>query len=277
MSTTLLELREMVALNTKDGWELTATAPSGDARTFKDALNLYEDIDYFRGCEVCLTSGTNRGEVRRVTGSDRDTQTITLTAPDLPAIPQPGDTAILVNRRGHGFRIQELDRALNTAIRQAHPQNKVPMGEVLTDLYSADLVSVVIPDAYTHLILPATSWQDTDGLWHPIRPAPAPCLNGVWVEISPTPTLSLGGDVRWWADGRPLRIAGYGRAAPLADMDDATTTDPEWLAAEASAMLLLGMRREENLAWGQYWKNLADALRPKLARNSAAGTVKIRD
>jgi flagellar hook-associated protein 2 len=69
------------------------TPSSTTTFTESDFANVYDD-DFFVGATVTFTSGTNNGEVRKVTDFDSSTGLITLDSA-LPAAPASGDTYII--------------------------------------------------------------------------------------------------------------------------------------------------------------------------------------
>lgn len=272
MATTLNALVRAIADAVRDLHEATATSATSSTSTFKAAEDLYEDDRYFRGAEAYVAAGTaaNLGLTRRISDNDLETQTLTFVTP-LNVIAQVGDKLEITNLSSQGWRRVDYIRAANAAITEAHPHNRVVSTANGATTFLTDGL-VAIPTAFTHLY--GVEWQDTNGLWWPIRFTSTPSQGWFidWTSLS----VGLRGDVAGSANGRPLRFLGFTRAAELVNGSDSTETDKEYLVNYAAGSLILAKRREDNQSFGQYFLNRADALRAKMVRPAPAGTVQVR-
>lgn len=273
---TLAELRRAVARLVKDYQSVTATATSSDKTSFTDTRNLWEDRDRFRGADILFTSGTNSGLKRRITGSTLAGSISWAqgadTTVETTAIPQAGDTADVFNLKGRGYRIEHYNEALSTALKMGHPQTRLVRVETLTPALVTTVDRYAIPANFTHVT--KLQYQDSTG-WHDLPKSGG--ANYRWEVDLQNMEIALDQGIRYQLDGKPVRLTGYQRHTDLVNDTDICNVDDEWLISKATGLLLLADRNEENLAWGQYWLNRADAMFPRMASTSVPGTIKVRD
>lgn len=274
--TTRATLRRNIADSLMDLIELEATA--GSTTTFTDPLALLDTDHAFRGAEILVTSGANQGEVRRVYDSDEDSQTLTLT-PALGTAVAAGVTAELYNLKSVGFRVDAYNRAVNRAILDAFPNNAMLVEDELADAFDADAGVVEIPAQFSHV---SQVWyQDpSTGVWCEVPVALSGQLDqDGWAIRHGTLEVSIGGNAAADADGKTIRLVGYGQPAPLDDDTDLTDTDPQWVQFYAAWLLLAsrGRKDAEVYALMGLLKNQADMSLAKMSmRPWLNNTVRVR-
>lgn len=242
-TTTLSELRRSVAEEFGDFLELIATGADADNTVIDENRIVLADKAY-AGSQAYVKSGTalNVGETRFVVGSSTSAHSIQVN-PEFPAITQAGDVIWLFNLRGKGFRVNEIDRAINRAIRHARSYTTLELIAVLVDPFDKADPVMTVPDYFTGIA--SVEYEDADGLWQEIRRSPSPSGNG-WFLL-PGRILRILGTEQCPVDGMTVRLHGEGLPLELAADDDETTIGGEWLIFQACAYLArTGMERLPN-------------------------------
>jgi hypothetical protein len=278
VGTTLQSLIEQVADNLSDLLQIVATQDGADdGRTWIDDLNLSAiSMKSLKGADlyVTLAAGSNLGRNVRVLDSTSDPPaTLTLT-PALPEMVATGDQADLVNLESRGVRWQTYARVINQAIGLTFPNYLEPMTYAVPTLFDRTAPTVAVPNL-THIA--RVDWLDTDGTWQEI---PAAVYGNVgwngWAWDDFYQVLVIGGEQGLWADGKTVRVVGYGRPQPLGAPTDVTGVDPEWLVATVTATLERRKGDPRLLAVASMDQNIADTMRTKMGVQLPADTVRIR-
>jgi hypothetical protein len=270
---TLGDLRRAVARKVRDLLVLTATQ-SGSQQSLTDEMNLVANTDYYRGSEMLVISGDaqNVGLRRRVTASSGDALSISW-VPALPVGIQEGDVVELYNHGSVRARITDYNNAINDAIAEAFPQNRVLLSQTLTDPFVWSVGTIDIPEPF--IWLSSVEYQWSDGQWFPIYAAKDEGYPG-WSIAPNTTVLTIRGNYAASADGRLIRLTGYGKEMPLVLDTDRTNTDREWVVGSAAASLTVGQLDQSTYPIGQNWANRADQLRAKMARSALPDTQRVR-
>ena len=137
---TFLQLITRLAHELNDAMSLAATS-NGSTTTFVDNVNINSSRESYDGWEWFGTSSPNSDVIATVTTTSVSTITIT------PAVTSTttGSTALLVNRRGRGFRIQDYKRAINGAIQDFNGLARIPVVETIAAVFDADTGTIAIP------------------------------------------------------------------------------------------------------------------------------------
>ncbi len=228
-------LRRRVLLELGDMKVLRATANGTDS-TFIDAINLIGEPNAYIDRQVLFTGGTsaNLGVVTQVNGSSKNERALSF-ATTLPAATMTGDECELINTRGIGFTFDDVHRAINAAIADAAREATVLAAANAT--FDRATGSIAIPDEWS--VFSGLQWQDRCDRWRGIIPAGR--LGGAgWSVDRVSRTVQIAGDWAYKLDGRPVRLSGATDPAPLTQDSDETVVNPDWLVAEAAAVLLQG-------------------------------------
>lgn len=275
------ELIRRISFELGDRKDLVATANSA-ASVITDTNNLTDEANYLEDREVLCVRGNpaNVGLSRAVSGSSRETRSLTVASP----FPQPirvGDTFIVVKFRGTGWRIWEYVQAINSSISEAADYHNVQVRDSLemTDRFSDGTGIVMIPDTWTHLASLSVHHGGVAGPGQTYRGPAVPdntATRNAWRGI---PRAQRRGDAGYWLNGYEAEISGswrtwgsttgviqaIGYTAPqeLDGPQDWTTINPEWLVSQCCAKLLrAGLdrdRQREGLA--SYYQSRADSAR----------------
>jgi len=226
-------LRRRVLLELGDLKVLTATA-NGTDQTFIDAINLIGEPNAYIDRQVLFTGGTsaNLGVINQVNGSSKNSRSLSL-AVTLPAATAIGDECELINTRGVGYTFQDVHQAINKAIAEAARECTILV--TADDTFSQSAGSVAIPESWS--VFSGIQWQDSIGRWRGIVPAPRLAGPG-WSVDRVNRAVLIGGDWASKLDGRPVRMTGATDPGPLNEDSDETPVNPDWLVAEAAAILL---------------------------------------
>jgi len=228
---TFLQLITRLAHEMSDCVALTATA-NGTTTTFTDNVNINASRESYDGWEWFGASSPNLDATATVTATA--TNTITFT----PALTSTvsGNTALLVNKRGRGFRIQEYKRAINAAIQDFNGIARIPTIEAVALAYTDD-------DGFGTIAVPAdcaecyrVEYQNTEGRWREIKRAMTPGTDG-WTAEPSTGTIRVEGEPSLMADGYSIRLLGYKRQAPLSALTDTCTFDATGIVLRAAFLL----------------------------------------
>lgn len=267
---TFLQLITRLAHELNDCVTLAATT-NGTTTTFVDNVNVNASRESYDGWEWFGTSSPNSDVIATVTGTSTNTITIT------PAVTSTttSSTALLVNKRGRGFRIQDYKRAINGAIQDFNGAALIPTVETITPVFDMD-------DGY--LTVPATlaeayriEYQNTEGRWREVKRA-FPSGGDGWTAEPSNAVIRIEGEPGWMADTYTVRIHGYKRQALLTSLTDACSFDSGGIVARAAYLLCRSaMDRDPKFAqMTLIFKNEGDAALSRLRTLRAPGTVQIR-
>lgn len=269
----LRELRRQVAADLGDLYLFTATQDT-NATSVKDAVTFARQVHHFRGMEVTFTEGTvaNVGLSRVVQDSDGVAQTVTF-SPNLPDIVHEGDEGELHDYRSDGWTFSEKNEAINAAIARAGEQHaSVPITQDTTDPFDASEPFFDIPLAFSHFA--GLYFEDRDGIEKMM-----PVLH--WTVDVYEAKVWIRERFRSRYDGKPMRMIGRSRPAPLTEDTHTTPIPSEWIVAEAKA-LLLESDLTASMTQGNRDRLLnmnrtgADARRPLIVNRGLPNTVRIR-
>lgn len=236
---------------------LCAATANGSTTTLVDTLNLYRNDNELKGRHVYFSGGTsgNLGQSARITGNTQSTSTITFTA--VPSATATGDEAEIWNTRNIGATVQEVHDQINFCLGSVAD---LFVTAASSSLGTFDFDSPVLDLPADWRFFAGLDWQDTLGLWHPVKPAD-------WRLDKANRTVELLNRPRSLASGQSVRARGYTVPALLTSDSDTTGVNAEWLAYQASANLALAIA-PRSLDGGaalerraQYWQNLADQRR----------------
>ncbi len=240
--------------------ELTATV-GGTPSTFVDQLNLYKESGTLRGRMLYLTSGTNASLVRRVQSNDKDTYTLSLDSA-LPLATAAGDLAQLYNFRDQGVSIAMVHSAINHAIMYVREDYRVPVADAIAGTFAYD--APVLTLSSTIKAFAGVDIQSDEGEWIE--------LPGYDTHVDQwARTLTLKGYTLGTADGRALRVRGFGYPTTLTNDSTDCPVDFEWLIQQAAANVLFELARKRldpsvNERWAQFRQDLADERRVKVTQ-----------
>jgi hypothetical protein len=215
--------------------DLFVASATGTTTTLIDTVNgnrqdnsLNERIGIFSGG----TAG-NLGDIVRVSGNTRSTQTITFT-PTLSDATAALDELELWNRRDQGVSPRDVNDLINDAIVDVGEQSPIPAldSEVAFD-FDDPLISV--PAAWEAVT--GVEWEDDLTLWHPV---PRADIRVDRVQRK----VELMGRSRELASGRMVRVRGANMAVALASDSDTTSVNFEWICKYVSVHVLYMMREK---------------------------------
>ena len=267
---TFLQLITRLAHELNDCVTLTATA-NGNTTTYRDNVNVNASRESYDGWEWFGTSSPNSDVIATVTGTSTNTLTIT------PAVTSTttGSTALLVNKRGRGFRIQDYKRAINGAIQDFNGTALIPTVEAIVSVFDADTGTIAVPAtlAEAHRI----EWQNSQGRWREIKRALTAGGDG-WTAEPSNAVIRIEGDPAYQVDGYAVRIHGYKRQALLSALSDACSFDSGGVVARA-AYLLTRSALDRDPKYAQMvlvYKNESEEALSRLRILRAPGTVQVR-
>ena len=226
---TFLQLITRLAHEMNDCVALEATT-NGSTTTFVDNVNVNASRESYDGWEIFFTSSPNLGEIATVTGTSSNTITFT------PALTSTttGSTAILVNKRGRGFRIQDYKRAINGAIQDFNGTALIPTIETISPVFDADDGYLTVPadlaEAYR------IEYQNTQGRWLEVKWASRAGSDG-WTAEPSAAVIRIEGPPADAANGYTVRIHGYKRQALLSALTDTCAFDSGGIVARAAYLL----------------------------------------
>ena len=260
MGVSLARLRRDVGGQIGEVLVCTATA-TGTTSTFIDTVRLVQGDNTLAGRQAVMTTAAtaaNQGVVRLVTGNAQAAGVITV-RPDFAAAPVAGDVIELYAKHGAGPTIEDLNRAINRAIRDA-AANALVEDVSTTSTYDPDSSTLTLDSDWTHFIGAEVQDEETE-TWAPLP----------WWGLDPVArTVNLGYRVHGNGqyDGHLVRLRGYTTPGELTADSDETAINPEWLVARASyhALITTASRRspaDANQALGlaQVYREEADRLR----------------
>jgi hypothetical protein len=229
---TLLELVARLANDLDDRVDIAATT-NGTTTTFVDNVNINSSTRSYDGWEFWGTSSPNANIIATVTGTS--TNTITLT----PAMTSTttASTAMLVNKLGRGFRIQEYKRAINAAITDFNGVARIETIEEIATVFDEETQTVTIPATLAEVY--RVEYQTSEGFWQEIRRATPHGGNG-WTAEPSAAVIRIEGDPAYIADGYTVRLHGYKFQDQLSAQADICYYEPGGIVARAAYYLCRG-------------------------------------
>jgi hypothetical protein len=211
-------------------YQSAEASAAGETGQLTDPINLARETDYFKGMQVVFTDpdSDNYLHIATVTRSDGPLRTIYFEPPVPTSIPE-GDTIDLYNFRGRGSTYNQYNRHINDAITIAREQHALIPHSVEGDTeYNYTTRRLTIPDALTSFAY--ITFEDYQGRTRNITP------RNLRVDRL-TREVVLGYSTSGWNGYMPTFV-GYAQPSLLADEDDTTGIDPEWLFNEVKAQVL---------------------------------------
>lgn len=229
---TLLELVTRLANDMDDIVSLTATG-NGSTTTFVDNVNVNATRESYDGWEFWGTSSPNAGIIATVSGTSGSTITF---APAMTST-TTSSTAILVNKRGRGFRIQDYMRAINNAITDFNGIARIESIQNVATAFDADTGTATVPT--TMLEAYKVEYQNSEGIWCEIRKA-TPRGGYGWTAEPANAVIRIEGPPAYDANGYTLRMHGYTMQAALSSQSDVCYFDAGGITARAAFYLCRG-------------------------------------
>jgi hypothetical protein len=267
---TYLQLITRLAHELNDCIEVTATS-NGTTTTFVDNVNINSSRESYDGWEFFGTSSPNLGIIATVTGTSSATITIT------PAVTTTAstNTALLVNKRGRGFRIQEYKRAINGAIQDFNGTALIPVIEAIAAAFDADAGTVAMPSTLAEAY--RVEYQDSQDRWREVRRALSPGADG-WTAEPAGAVIRIEGCLKDEIDGYDIRIHGYKRQSLLSALTDVCSFDSGGIVARAAYRLTMAaLDRDPKYAQQLLiFRQEADEAMSRLRVLRQPGTVSVR-
>ena len=267
---TFLQLITRLAHELNDCVALTATT-NGSTTTFRDNVNVNASRESYDGWEWFGTSSPNSDVIATVTGTATDTLTIT---PPVTST-TTSSTALLVNKRGRGFRIQDYKRAINGAIQDFNGTALIPTVETIASVFDVDDGYITVPATLAEAY--RIEYQNSEGRWREIKRA-FPAGTDGWTAEPSNAVIRIEGEPGYIADGYTVRIHGYKRQALLSALSDACSFDSGGIVARA-AYLLCRSALDRDPKFAQmilvYRQESQDAM-GRLRTLRAPGTLQVR-
>jgi len=268
--TTLAELRRRAADNLFDLTTYLTTA-LGTTTTFIDVRTIQGET--MNGRELVFTSGSNIGQIVRITGTNQATNTATF-APAVSVAVAAGTTLESYNKRSKGYQIDEYRRTINRVISESYPLAR-PL--VMSSVGSFDDLTrlLTIPAGVEEIY--AVEYQGADGFWHPIRAAQYTGYAG-WTADQFNSQIEVGGPITSYLNSYAVRVIGYGRHQELASDADTTSLHPEYIVAKTTALMApMGMDRvPERAQLIMRFDQQARALQTQIRTRRNSGSRKVR-
>ena len=226
---TFLQLITRLAHELNDCVALTATT-NGTTTTFTDNVNINASRESYDGWEWFGTSAPNLDVIATVSATATNSITIT------PAVTstQSSNTALLVNKRGRGFRIQDYKRAINGAIQDFNGTALIPTVETIAAVFDMDDGYLTVPSTLAEAY--RIEYENSDGRQREIKRA-FPAGGDGWTAEPSNAVIRIEGEPGWAADGYTVRIHGYKRQALLASLTDVCAFDSGGIVARAAYLL----------------------------------------
>lgn len=272
LQTTLLELVGRLANDLDDRVDLTATT-NGSTTTFVDTVNINEMTRSYDGWEFWGTSAPNADVVRTILSTATNTITFTSALTSTTT----GNTAMLVNKMGRGFHIQEYKRAINAAISDFNGIARIEMIDSIAQVFDASN-GTITPGEDTCEVY-RVEFQDSGGAWNEIRRA-TPRGGYGWTAEPAGGVIRIEGDAAYSADGYAIRLHGYRFQEQLSAQSDLCYFDPGGIVARAAYYLCRGgVGRDSRFATMVIlYKDESETMmrRAKARSTRRPGTVKVR-
>lgn len=270
---TLLELVARLAGDLDDRVDLAATS-NGTTTTFVDNVNINSSARSYDGWEFWGTSSPNANVIATVTATS--SATITLT----PAMTSTttASTAVLVNKLGRGFRIQEYKRAINAAITDFNGIARIDTIETIGTAFDEETQTIAMPATLAEVY--KVEYQDSAGYWNEIRRA-TPRGGFGWTAEPAAAVIRIEGAPGYIADGYTVRLHGYKYQDQLSAQADVCQFEPGGIVARAAYYLCKGAIGHRDARFGQQallYKEESEAMmrRAKARSTRQAGTQKVR-
>ena len=267
---TLVQLVTRLANDLDDCVELTATS-NGTTTTFVDNVNINSSRESYDGWEWWGTSSPNANVIATVTGTS--SATITLT----PAMTSTAstNTAILVNKRGRGFRIQDYKRAINAAILDFNGVARIETIDSIATAFDED--DGTISPAATTCEVYKVEYQNSDDIWTEIRKA-TPRGGYGWTAEPSAGVIRVEGWPASEADGYSIRLHGYKFQDALSSQSDVCYYEPGGILARAAYYLVRGgISRDPRYAqMVLLYREESEAMMRRAKITRRAGTVSVR-
>jgi len=256
---------------------LTATV-SGTTTTFIDTITLSSGVEHPKNRDIVITNGhlSNEGLVRRITGADLNSGSLTFDA--LPQATAADDTAELYNFRGKGFRVSEYNSAINQAIAESFPLYKSSNSDLLSpDPYdTSDAPHILTGIGLTHMY--SVGYTNSLGTFVTIPKAQGFGRSGWWVDHS---RLYIN-DTRYTSiiQGESVVVQGYSRAQQVDDdTTDLILVPNEWLVFRTASILCMSAvdRDQGNFARAQTFQRQADMCQTSIRTRMPSTTVLISE
>jgi hypothetical protein len=241
LTQTRKQLRQAIARRLGDYIGLTATA-NGSTTTFTDTIRLAAAREALIGRQWVGTSGTNDGVVRTVSSG---TTTLTLSAAVTSTV--AADTADLYNKRGTGWQFEEYNAKINDVINDAAGFARLDVVSEIATAFDAEVPEVTAPVALAWVY--AIEWEDDDGFWHAIPPMLGRFGGHGWETDPAAGQVRILGRPAWDANGKTIRMHGYGRQDVLSTDSDSCALNSGYVIAQAAYELAFeGLDRDTGLA-----------------------------
>lgn len=215
---------------------IVATASAnGTTQTLIDQKRLIGEPNAYRGMQALLTTfGANQGEERYVTGSARDTRSITFDF-SLPEATVIGDEVELINFRGTGYHFEDVNRAIATAVDDAAKGAPEPVILANTAAFTRVPGIISIPDDW--VAVSGVQWRDDDdSTWQNMTYSGRQLGSG-WSVDRANRTVNIGKQMGYRIEDKDTQIVGFRiPAAPEFD-DDLVGIDASWVVAECVSLL----------------------------------------
>jgi hypothetical protein len=262
---TFAEWRMRLALEMRDGIVCTATA-NGNSSTFFDVENLVDNYDAYVPSQVIFYETANPllvGKVATIGSSNPENGSITFMQP-LPADPVAGDTLLMINMQGRGWRKQLYDFFMQQVVIESYPNYLLDFTDTSLVEFDSDVPYIAIPPEFRAVYGIWT--QDDTNVWREV-PSVRTGNAGMWGEgyriDATTRTIWVEGDCwRGNMDGAVYTIGGYAAHPKPVSETDLIVLDPEWF--KTACMAKLATRRAGTREWDSWaveWSRTASDLK----------------
>jgi hypothetical protein len=221
------ELGDLITLEQSGAGSSTTVFVANEDMIWADSSLNGREVWY---ASAAVASTANKGTRRIVTDTTEDDFSITV-SPAWSAVPQSGDTILLVNSRGTGVTIPDIHNKINQLIRRVSSQLATETADTPATF---DLTSpaLSIPSTWRYLLGAQIEFGESESEdWQPLLGAP------LYVQKWDR-TATIKPQYRHLCHGRRIRLIG---AIPLSELDedtDETWVPAAWLTKLAAAELL---------------------------------------
>lgn len=257
MAMTRRDLRRDIARSMHD--LLTLTATTGSNNMLVDPVELTDYDGTFSGSQAVCISATNPenvGKVVRVIGNSQSGNSISFT-PALPAPVVEGDVFDLHNLRGRGFRVQDYNESIRSAVKKhAVSAPRMVQSEPIPFDYSNSFIE--IPDTWV-AIYGVTAFNHGQAM--DIHVGRYDTAAG-WRVDPPRRCIEVSGDYVGFAHGGELVLYGFEIHPDVESDDDVVNLNPEFVALTVQSSLA---QRRGDPTWNQWaaeWARMAAGARP---------------
>lgn len=224
-------LRQTLGFELGDIVLIKATS-AGGTTTFTDANHIHPAS--YKGRFILFTSGTNNGEIRRITGGTPPSIDWGVAVPASTAV---NDEAELWNMNGVGWRPDVVNEHIRMAHRRALESDMLFYLDDTSVVWDSTQGWADIPQEFRGIS--DIQFADGTGSWFSIPRSPRPSGPGYWINRYQR-RIEINGDFRTRVNGRTFRILGTAREDELTQDTHRTLVNAEWLVAEAGRTLLMG-------------------------------------